>query len=224
MVDLLPREVGQKLISYFPKKLKDKIQGLDSFSVADLTSAHRRFTSVAALEEMGLSEGIPFIPPPPSNLDMMGQISWAEIYGYMIPMLLRDSDQMSMAVGLEIRVPFLDHQLVEAVLGLSQKFKKGSGVKALLVEAFKDELPTEVYNRPKQGFALPMDEWIQDPLADFVEEGVLSAADLLSLTEPLQQLKEFKNGKLHWTRVWLWGVLGHWLSRKEKALSLDFVE
>ena len=71
----------------------------------------------------------------------------------------------SMAVGLEIRVPFVDHVLVEEVLSFPQRLKKGKGVKPLLVEAFVNELPREVYDRPKQGFALPMDDWIRGPLA-----------------------------------------------------------
>src|SRR3954462_75615 len=87
-------------------------------------------------------------------------------------MLLRDADQMSMAVSLELRVPFLDHELVEYVLGLPASVKKKyRGVKGLLVEACRDLLPTAVYDRPKSGFVLPMKEWMTGPLASFVEEG-----------------------------------------------------
>ncbi len=97
----------------------------------------------------------------------MANISLAELFGYMIPMLLRDSDQMSMAVGLELRVPFVDHLLVEEVLKIPQQYKRGNGTKPLLVKAFKDDLPVEVYDRPKQGFVLPMDMWLKGPLAAF---------------------------------------------------------
>jgi asparagine synthase (glutamine-hydrolysing) len=142
---------------------------------------------------------------------MMGEISWAELQGYMIPMLLRDSDQMSMAVGLEIRVPFLDHKLVEEVLSLPQKYKKGKGVKPLLVESFHSELPIEVYNRPKQGFALPMDNWIRGPLWDFTCEGICAASELLKISELNKVQLQFNNRQLHWTRLWNWSILGHWL-------------
>jgi asparagine synthase (glutamine-hydrolysing) len=151
-------------------------------------------------------------------------ISWYEMQSYMIPMLLRDSDQMSMAVGLEIRVPFLDHCLVEEALTLPQQYKMGKGVKPLLVEAFKDELPREVYDRPKQGFALPMEDWIRGPLARFTSDGVQAAADWLGLAEPLQQKTSFDKGNLHWTRVWHWAVLGHWLTdQKSPGRSLASV-
>jgi len=56
--------------------------------------------------------------------DDFARISWAELTGYMRRMLLRDADQMSMAVSLELRVPFLDHELVEYVLGLPAKVKR----------------------------------------------------------------------------------------------------
>ncbi|MBC6609137.1 asparagine synthase (glutamine-hydrolyzing) [Hymenobacter sp. BT188] len=216
LLDVAP-SISRQLIRALPRSIKQKLGGIPDFSTPNLTSARRRFTSVSSLKQMGLTSGVPIIPPPPFHLDTMGKISWAEIYGYMVPMLLRDSDQMSMAVGLEIRVPFLDHCLVEAVLGCPQKYKAGPGIKPLLVEAFRSELPQEVYNRPKQGFALPMDEWLRGPLSDFLNEGITAAADSLSLSEPLQLLESFHKGHLHWARVWNWSVLGHWLGRKSNA-------
>ena len=51
-----------------------------------------------------------------------GQTSWADLFGYTEPMLLRDSDAMSMACGLELRVPFVNHQLVEIALRMLQRF------------------------------------------------------------------------------------------------------
>ncbi|MGY2134546.1 asparagine synthase (glutamine-hydrolyzing) [Hymenobacter sp. HD11105] len=219
LLDVVPLSISRQLVSALPSSINQKLGGILDFSTLNLTSARRRFTSVNSLQRMGLTSGIPIIPPPPSYLDTMGLISWAEIYGYMIPMLLRDSDQMSMAVGLEIRVPFLDHCLVEAILTCPKKYKAGPGIKPLLVDAFRSELPPEVYNRPKQGFALPMDEWLRGPLADFLSEGTTAAADLLSLEEPLQQLASFHKGQLHWARVWNWSVLGHWLGRKKNAAN-----
>ncbi len=212
----LPRPVRKALIGVMPENLKEKLSGLHSFNVTELTVARRRFTSIAKLREIGLKDWMPIIPPFPEGIDMMGRISWAELHGYTIPMLLRDSDQMSMAVGLEIRVPFLDHHLVEEVLGFPQKFKKGNGIKPLLVEAFRSELPKEVFNRPKQGFSLPMDDWIRGPLHDFTLEGVKAAGNKLNFFEPLEQWTKFKKKQLHWTRVWNWCVLGHWLINQNK--------
>ena len=218
----LPPAVSKQLIGLSPRSLKDKLIGLESFGIPELTVARRRFTSIPSLHALGFGEGTPSLPKPPEGLDTIGLISWYEIQSYMIPMLLRDSDQMSMAVGLEIRVPFLDHCLVEEALSLPQQYKQGKGVKPLLVEAFKDELPRDVYDRPKQGFTLPMSDWIRGPLSALTEEGVQAAADWLGLAEPLHQKESFDKGDVHWTRVWHWAVLGHWLIN-QKSIVKDMV-
>ena len=213
-LNLFPTLFSKGLVKLMPGNLREKLRGINGFSAVDLTVARRRFVSTPQLKRMGISNGIPHILQAPTGLDTMGKISWAEMQGYMIPMLLRDSDQMSMAVGLEIRVPFLDHLLVEEVISMPAKFKKGKGVKPLLVEAFRDVLPNEVYNRPKQGFELPMDEWIRGPLREFTKQGINAAAEFINIKEPLLQMEIFESGKLHWTRVWKWSVLGHWLARQ----------
>ncbi|PVY38671.1 asparagine synthase (glutamine-hydrolyzing) [Pontibacter virosus] len=210
----LPDILRNQLVGFMPQSIKDKLHGLHTFDTISLALNRRRFTSIIDLAALGFSEGIPSIPPPPSGLDTMGLISWAELHGYTIPMLLRDSDQMSMAVGLEIRVPFLDHCLVEEVLGMAQRYKKGKKVKPLLIDAFKTELPPEVYNKPKQGFVLPMDEWMRGALKEFTEDGIAAAVDLLSLPEPKLQYKSFQKRMSHWTRCWLWCILGHWLAKR----------
>jgi len=206
----LPLKIKNLIIKKYSHKLREKLEGI-SFSLTSLTIAYRRFTSIEGLKNMGLYDGIPEIPSPPEGLDEMSTISWTEMQGYMIPMLLRDSDQMSMAKGLEIRVPFLDHVLVEEVLRFPNKYKKGKNTKSLLVEAFSKELPVEVYDRPKQGFVLPMDLWMRGPLATFMQEGIYAVAEILELREPLHQKEKFEKGIVHWTRLWNWAVLGHWL-------------
>ncbi len=93
--------------------------------------------------------------PRPDLEDDFAKISWSELSHYMRDMLLRDSDQMSMAVSLEVRVPFLDHELVAFALGLPASAKEKPGfVKSLLVEATADLLPPEIYQRRKMGFEL----------------------------------------------------------------------
>jgi asparagine synthase (glutamine-hydrolysing) len=215
VLSAFPAGIRSQLVGMLPGNLQQKLAGLRSFTTEDLTATRRRFVSVPHLKTMGLESGMPVIAPTPPGLDTMGKISWAEMQGYMIPMLLRDSDQMSMAVGLEIRVPFLDHRLVEEVISFPQQYKTGKGVKPLLIDAFKEELPTEVYDRPKQGFVLPLQDWIKGPLLNFTNEGVEAAAGLLELNEPLLQRDLFLEDKLHWTRVWKWCVVGHWLAKQK---------
>lgn len=221
LLNWLPLSLSRQIISLLSNKIKKKLGGLTDFTIANVTRARRRFISVDNLKAMGLADGTPYIPPAPPGLDSMGLISWTEIQAYMIPMLLRDCDQMSMAVGLEIRVPFLDHRLVEEVLMISKKYKKGTLIKPLLVEAFQSELPREVYDRPKQGFSLPMEDWMKGPLADFTKEGIIAAAHILSQSNPIQQHESFLKGNTHWTRAWLWSVLGHWLVNQKKTTLIE---
>jgi asparagine synthase (glutamine-hydrolysing) len=139
-------------------------------------------------------------------------------------MLLRDADQMSMAVSLEMRVPFLDHELVEYVLGLPAAVKKRyPGVKGLLVEACRDLLPASVYDRPKAGFVLPMKEWMRGPLAAFTKEGLDETVERRLLPEVfVNEMRDaFQRERLHWTRLWSLVVLGHYAKRRQLVCSPD---
>src|SRR5262249_8569645 len=101
----------------------------------------RRFFTNEMLAEAGLPNEIGRAEIPVELPDNFARISWAELSGYMREMLLRDSDQMSMAVSLELRVPFLDHRLVEYSLGLpAVEKKRGRRPKGLLIEAARDLL------------------------------------------------------------------------------------
>jgi asparagine synthase (glutamine-hydrolysing) len=131
----------------------------------------------------------------------------------MEPMLLRDSDQMAMAVGLELRVPLLDHRLVEFVLGLPAAWKQGRPAKRLLIEAFADILPRECWDRPKQGFVLPMEDWMRGPLADFCRQGLGAVKERLRAGFVERAFAQFQARRLHWTRVWQLVVLGHYLEK-----------
>ena len=172
--------------------------------------------------------GLPSAPAPfecPVELpDDYARISWAELTGYMRRMLLRDADQMSMAVSLELRVPFLDHELVEYILGLPAAAKKRyAGTKGLLVEACRDLLPPSVYRRPKAGFVLPMKVWMLGPLASFVDDGLRETISRQLLPEAFvnEISGAFRRGRLHWTRLWSIVVLGHFAKRSQLFRSPD---
>ncbi len=88
----------------------------------------------------------------------------------LLPALLHVEDRMSMAHGLESRVPLLDHKLIEfaATVPADIKFESGN-MKHMLKVAFKDVLPQELLNRrDKMGFPVPLKEWFSDDLKDFV--------------------------------------------------------
>ena len=219
----LPTSVVSCLGNKFSSKFREKYAGISSFSVEKLAVNYRRFSSIYDLQEMNLLDGTPYIPSYEDE-EIIRKISISELYGYTIPMLLRDSDQMSMSLGLEIRVPFLDNFLVEAILNLPDKLKTRGKPKELLVEAFKKDLPVEVYSRKKQGFSLPMDTWMKGPLKKYTSEGIEAAASILHLNHPYNLQNTFYKGQMHWTRVWLWAVLGHWLQNQQITQPVPVAE
>ena len=100
-------------------------------------------------------------------LPLLSEVSVYELSTYMQNTLLRDTDQMSMASALEVRVPFLDHQLVEYVLSVSDEIKYPLTPKSLLTDSFKGLVPNEVIYRKKMGFVLPWTKWLKNELREF---------------------------------------------------------
>ena len=209
----IPPALARAIVRLMPSGVREKLDGASSFDPFTLALLRRRWWSERALNSAGVAGAVPWPNTPSKFSDAAQAISSAEILGYMEPMLLRDSDQMSMAVSLELRVPLLDHRLVEFVLSLRQNDKRGIPPKRLLIDAFADVLPEEVWNRPKQGFALPMDDWMRGPLKDFCLHGVDAARRLLNAHFVDVALEKFEAKNLHWTRLWQIAVLGH-TSRK----------
>lgn len=90
----------------------------------------------------------------------------------LLPALLQVEDRMSMAHGLESRVPFLDHKLIEfmATVPADIKFKNGN-LKHLLRGSFNDEIPSSIFNRKdKMGFPVPLQEWFSGPIKPFIDD------------------------------------------------------
>ncbi|MBK6266730.1 asparagine synthase (glutamine-hydrolyzing) [Marivirga sp. S37H4] len=89
--------------------------------------------------------------------------------------MLQKVDLMSMAHALEVRVPFLDHELVAFANSLPEGFKvNGSMKKRILQDTFRDKLPAKIYNRPKHGFEVPLLSWLQNQLKGDINNKWLS--------------------------------------------------
>ena len=90
-------------------------------------------------------------------------------------------DRASMANGLEVRPPMLDHEFLElcATIPSSMKIRSGEA-KWLLREAAKSILPASILDRPKQGFEIPLDTWLRGPLTPIFEDAVLSSSSSIS--------------------------------------------
>lgn len=151
-----------------------------------------------------------------AGMDLLNKTSALELGGYLTNTLLRDTDNMSMAHGLEVRVPFLDHLLIERVLQIPGEMKlgrtAGKAPKWLLVEAAGD-LPEEIIERRKRGFELPFRQWLTGALQPLVDEMLERSASqgLLDRTEVEAVWKTFLAGRTTWSRVWALIILTHWI-------------
>ncbi len=147
---------------------------------------------------------------------LLSTISVLELKTYLHDVLLRDTDQMAMAVALEVREPFLDHRLVEFVLGIKDEQKYPHTQKKLLTDSVKDLIPTHIINRPKMGFTLPWAIWMQTDLKSFCEQQIneLEARGLFQPNAINLLWQRFLNNDplVSWSRVWHLIVLNYWLN------------
>jgi asparagine synthase (glutamine-hydrolysing) len=91
--------------------------------------------------------------------------------------MLTKVDLMSMANSLEVRVPFLDHELVEFACSLPEEYKITSSIrKRILQETYRADLPELLFKRPKHGFEVPLLNWFKGELNSLIKEDLLSAS------------------------------------------------
>jgi asparagine synthase (glutamine-hydrolysing) len=121
-----------------------------------------------------------------NNFPLLSRYSIYDMSNYTQPVLLKDVDQMGMAVSLEVRIPFFDKDLIQYVLGIPDIYKIGSHPKELLFDSFKHLIPDNIYRRKKMGFTLPWNEWLSNELYDFSN----------SMIDDLETRGVFKSGSV----------------------------
>jgi asparagine synthase (glutamine-hydrolysing) len=135
-------------------------------------------------------------------------VTLLEMSRYLPDQLLRDTDQMSMAHSLEVRVPLLDHQLIDVAFSVTARVRTAPGKQLLIRAADMGSA------NPKVPFAPPFDEWIRGPLRGFVREGLLS--DRLPFSDHMSRgfrerlWARLQQGRVHWSRPWAVAVLRSW--------------
>jgi asparagine synthase (glutamine-hydrolysing) len=156
----------------------------------------------------------------PSSLEsypLLSQVSIAEFIGYTQHTLLKDTDQFSMAVALEVREPFFDHDLVEFVLAIPDSIKFPVYPKRLLVESLKGLLPDENVHRKKQGFVFPWSVWMKKELRSFCETHLqrIAQRDFINGENLLKYWQRFLNNdtSVRWMEIWLFVILEYWMEK-----------
>jgi asparagine synthase (glutamine-hydrolysing) len=144
------------------------------------------------------------VPAFTKKLDAKEQVSYYELNWYMQNQLLKDTDYMSMWHSVEVRVPFLDKELMQLAFSIHPSVRfNAQQPKHLLIKAFKKELPEAIWNRPKQGFVFPFEQWMQQ--VHLQQEN----------PDALHLHKKLVSGEVHWSRYWCY------LLSKQEPISFN---
>ncbi len=131
--------------------------------------------------------------------DVFGQVQYLDMKTYLVGDILTKVDRASMAHALEVRVPFLDHKLVEWISGLPSSLKiQGAEGKYMLKKALEPYLPHDIMYRRKMGFSIPLAEWFRGPLKARLQESLdsqlLADTGLFNLVELKRMAEEHFSG------------------------------
>ena len=143
-----------------------------------------------------------------------------DIKNYLPEELLVKADRASMKHSLEVRVPLLDHRLVEFAINLSPELKlKGKTGKYLLKQVLYDYVPAPLFDRPKWGFAIPLRIWLAGELRylldKYLSEQLVNECGLVDMEIVRQLKKDFLAGKDYlYNRLWLLILLHKWYKDK----------
>jgi asparagine synthase (glutamine-hydrolysing) len=164
----------------------------------------------------------PYAAAPPAD-PLRGMMA-ADLATLLPDMFLVKVDRASMAHGLEVRPPLLDHELFELAARIPSRFKVCRGeTKWVLKQACRPRLPHDILSRRKQGFDVPIDAWLRGPLRGRFEDSVLNprsrVADLVNQTAAGKLYRSHVSGVgRHGKVLWSLFVLAHWA---ERYLSAD---
>lgn len=220
------KQIGVIMMKYHPGASSTKISQLlamDELTIESVVSISRQIQTQDSVRRL-----LTFDPPEDrvgsminvalqdaGSFGVLSKVSVGEMIAYMQNVLLRDTDQMSMAPALEVRVPFLDYTLVEYVLGLGDDLKKPVYPKKLLVDSLGDLLPPEIVHRKKMGFVFPWANWMRNELRDLcnIHLHSLSKRSFINGEELLDRWKRFLNNdrSVRWPDLWIAVVLEHWM-------------
>ncbi|CAN5555290.1 asparagine synthase (glutamine-hydrolyzing) [soil metagenome] len=156
------------------------------------------------------------------KLNAMEKQALFDIQYYLPDDLLTKVDRASMRFSIETRVPYLDHRVVEFAQNLSPDLKYHNGIsKYILKEILYQYIPKRFFDRPKQGFAIPMNKWLRKELRYLIDENlnpeIIKKVGILNPEIVKEMVKEFLSGKdFLYNRIWLLIVLQHWFKKNQE--------
>ncbi len=140
---------------------------------------------------------------------------------YLKDDLLVKVDRATMHHSLETRVPLIDYRIVEFALNLDENLKQKNGIqKYLLKQVLYDYVPKEIFDRPKWGFSIPLNQWLKNDLKYLIDKylnvSVVEQYGVIQFEWVDYYVKQFLNGKeYYYNRVWLLIVLHQWFCEND---------
>jgi len=222
LIHLLPPDKWSTINSILPDKIRipqfgDKLYKIAALLASDPSMMYQRLVShwqdseslvLGGHEPESLLSQEDFAPDVKGIIERMQLL---DTMTYLPDDILTKVDRASMAVSLEVRVPLLDHRLVEFAwrLPMHMKVRNGQG-KWISRQLLYKHVPRELVDRPKMGFGVPIGDWLRGPLREWAEE-LLDEKNMKEQgyfnTEPIRQKwKEHLSGNQNW-QYHLWSVL-----------------
>ena len=159
------------------------------------------------------------------KLTNMEQQALFDIQYYLPYDLLAKVDGSSMQYSLETRVPYLDHRVVEFAINLSPELKYQNGIsKYILKNILYKYVPEKLFDRPKQGFAIPLNNWLKGELnyllKEYLDQKTIEDVGIIHYAEVKKLIQQFYEGKDYlYSRIWLLVVLHKWFKDNKIYLS-----
>ncbi len=149
------------------------------------------------------------------DADQLQRMIYLDLTFRLPELLLMRVDKVTMSTSIEARVPFLDHRLAELTLGMPRSIRIGTGPKHLLKRTVRGLVPDEIIDRPKQGFAAPIREWLREPsgadLCQRLERSRLWELDCFNVDHVRKLIRVHREGRMDLsTRIWCLLNLALW--------------
>jgi asparagine synthase (glutamine-hydrolysing) len=217
----------KKLSADLDKTALDRITGY--FSWIPHQTANKLFTQ-DSLEQIGsynpmhtLSDLLQNIP---NEKSLLNQMLYLEMKSFLVDHNMNYNDKMSMAVGVESRVPFLDMEMVNFSTQIPTEYKMhGTTTKYILKKVAEKYLPKELIYRPKAGFAGPVRQWISQDMNELIAERLsekrLKERGIFNPKEVSKLIKDNKQGKID-ASFTIWSLLAveSWMTQFKDGIKL----